>query len=67
MQELKMNDKEIKHLIKLNYRLMNNVAKKTKRANVYKNATKSLENENDVIWEQIDLKTREVEHLIEER
>jgi len=44
-----MNDKEIKHLIKLNYRLMNNVAKKTKRANVYKNATKSLENENDVI------------------
>jgi len=67
MQELKMNDKEIKHLIKLNYRLMNNVAKKTKRANVYKNATKSLENENDVIWEQIDLKTREVERLIEER
>lgn len=62
-----MNDKEIKHLIKLNYRLMNNVAKKTKRANVYKNATKSLENENESIWEQIDVKTKEVERLIEER
>ena len=62
-----MNDKEIKHLIKLNYRLMNNVAKKTKRANVYKNATKSLENENEAIWEQIEVKTKEVEWLIEER
>ena len=62
-----MNDKEIKHLIKLNYRLMNTVAKKTKRANVYKNATKSLEGENDNIWYQIDSKTKEIEKLMEER
>jgi len=44
-----MNDKEIKHLIKLNYRLMSTVAKKTKWTNIYKNATKSLESENDNI------------------
>ena len=66
MMELKMNDKEIKHLIKLNYRLMNNVSKKTKWANVYKNATKSLEAENEAIWDQIENKTKEVEWLIEE-
>lgn len=54
VQELKMNDAEIKHLIKLNYKLSNTVAKKTKRSNIYKNATKTLESENEVIWTMID-------------
>lgn len=62
-----MNDKEIKHLIKLNYRLMNNVQKKTKWVNVYKNAVKSLEGENENIRDLIEQKTKEVEKLMEER
>ena len=41
-----MNDQEIKHLIKLNYKLSNTVSKKTKWSNIYKNATNALETEN---------------------
>lgn len=62
-----MNDNEIKHLIKLNYKLSNGIAKKTKRSNIYKNATKTLEAENETIWTMIDTKTREIEKLIEEK
>ena len=62
-----MNDKDIKNLIKINYRLKTTVAKKTKRTNIYKNATKNLETENLKLKSNIDQKSEELQKLMQVR